>query len=114
MDRATCGSRCTFLYFWRVLVWLNSTCSPSQSNQTGFDCGAPSGPTVATCARAFDFNRSVYFDGIIQSSPYSFNSPVRQMPGGCQLPVICTDHSKVMSLAVSFRASLSHNPGSVL
>lgn len=53
------GARLTFLYFWRVLVWLNLMCSPVQSNQTGLLCGSPSGPRVATCIRAVVSRRSV-------------------------------------------------------
>src|SRR5919112_6099654 len=64
MESAMRGSRFTFLYFCRVLVWLNLTFSPSQPNQTGLLCSSPSGPRVATWARAVLLSRSSWLSGM--------------------------------------------------
>jgi hypothetical protein len=51
-------------YFWRVLVWLILTHSPSQPNHTWLLWGSPCGPTVATWARALLPSRSSWLTGI--------------------------------------------------
>src|SRR4051794_18725778 len=75
MESARRGSRFTFLYFWRVLVWLNLTYSPSQPNHTGLLCGSPRGPKVATWARAVLPSRSMWLArmrvfSVVTRSPY--------------------------------------------
>src|SRR5215218_8222781 len=73
MERAMCGSRSRLRSFWRVLVWLNLTCSPSQPNHTGLFCGSAWGPMVATCATAARSRRSWNLLGIIDRSPLVFS-----------------------------------------
>src|SRR5215210_8260602 len=63
MERARRGSRPRFLYFWRVLVWLNRTNSPSQPNHTGLLWGSPRGPRVAMWARAVLSSKSRWLSG---------------------------------------------------
>src|SRR5215207_7334942 len=73
MERAMCGSRSRLRSFWRVLVWLNLTCSPSQPNHTGLFCGSPWGLMVATCATASLSRRSWTLSGITDRSPLVFS-----------------------------------------
>ena len=48
-DIATFGFAAILRYFCRLVVWVNRSRSPSQSNHIGFTCGRPSGLTVARC-----------------------------------------------------------------
>src|SRR2546425_823684 len=71
MESATRGSLARFLTLTRPFAVLKRTCVPSKSTHTGVTCGAPSGPTVASCANAFFVKRSRYCSGIVAMLSWS-------------------------------------------
>src|SRR2546422_4136771 len=71
MESATRGLRARFLTLTRPFAVLKRTCVPSKSTHTGVTCGAPSEPTVATCANAFFVKRSRYCSGIVAMPSWS-------------------------------------------
>src|SRR5438552_4045014 len=71
MESATRGLRARFLTLTRPFAVLKRTCVPSKSTHTGVTCGAPSGPTVASCANAFFVKRSRYCSGIVAMPSWS-------------------------------------------
>src|SRR3982074_3531279 len=61
---ATCGFAVTLRYFCRLVVWVNRSNSPSQSNHIGFTCRLPSGLVVARCPYSGRSNSDSYPLGI--------------------------------------------------
>src|SRR5215213_3467172 len=107
MERARRGSRFRFLYFWRVLVWLNLTYSPSQPNHTGLFWGSPCGPKVATWARALLRSRSTWLSGTRVLFSVVTRSPCRGFRPGLAAGVMVSDLDEPIGTSGGSRTALT-------